>query len=263
MSVNFDSGSASQALGRALRGFGRAALDLAYPPLCAGCRRPVSEVHALCAECWRSISFLDGPACVRCGLPFELDPGSETLCAACHAESPAFDMARSVLRYDDASKKPILALKRADRLDLVPAFARWLDRAGRDMLIEADVLVPVPLHRRRLWTRRFNQSALMAQRLAKLSGKAVDPLVLERIRPTPSQGEMPSAKARRRNVRGAFRIAPKRADAVRGRTILLIDDVFTTGATVSACARALKRAGARKVLVLTLARVVRAAAVTI
>ncbi|HXL99201.1 MAG TPA: ComF family protein, partial [Rhizomicrobium sp.] len=154
-------------------------------------------------------------------------------------------------------------LKRADRLDLVPAFARWLERAGRDLLAEADILVPVPLHRRRLWSRRFNQSALMAQRLAKLTGKPADPLVLERIRPTPSQGEMPSAKARRRNVRGAFRIAPKRADAVRGRTVLLIDDVFTTGATVSACARTLKRAGARKVLVLTLARVVRAAAVTI
>jgi ComF family protein len=261
MTAIFDSGS--RALGGTLRRAGRAALDLAYPPLCAGCRRPVSEAHALCAECWRAMGFLDGPCCARCGLPFELDPGSDTLCAACHAEPPAFDRALSVLRYDDASKTPILALKRADRLDLVPAFARWLERAGRDLLAEADVLVPVPLHRRRLWARRFNQSALMAQRLARLSGKPADPLVLERIRPTPSQGEMPSAKARRRNVRGAFRVAPKRAVSVKGRTVLLIDDVFTTGATVSACARALKRAGARKVLVLTLARVVRAAAITI
>lgn len=241
----------------------RALLDLAYPPLCAVCRAPVSQAHALCADCWSAMAFLDGPGCARCGLPFEIDPGPDTLCAACHAEPPAFDRAVSVLRYDDASKKAILALKRADRLDLVPAFGLWLARAGREMLAQADILVPVPLHRRRLWQRRYNQSALMAQRLTRLSGKPADPLLLERIRPTPSQGEMPSAKARRRNVRGAFRVAPGRKDAVKGKTVLVVDDVFTTGATVSACARALKRAGARKVLILTLARVVRAAATNI
>jgi ComF family protein len=249
MAAIFDSGH--------LRRFGRAALDLAYPPLCVVCRGPISEAHALCANCWSAIGFLDGPSCACCGLPFELDPGPDTLCAACHADPPAFDRARSVLRYDDASKKPILALKHADRLDLVPAFARWLDRIGREMMAEADVLVPVPLHRRRLWQRRYNQSALMAQKLAQLTGKPADPLVLERIRPTPSQGEMPSAKARRRNVRGAFRVAPGRVSAVKHRSVLLIDDVFTTGATVSACARALKRAGAKQVYVLTLARVQR------
>ena len=209
------------------------------------------------------MAFLDGPGCARCGLPFEIDPGPDTLCAACHAEPPAFDLARSVVRYDDASKKPVLALKRTDRLDLVPAFALWLARAGRELLAQSDILVPVPLHRRRLWLRRFNQSALMAQSLARLAGKPADPLLLQRIRPTPSQGEMPSAKARRRNVRGAFRVAPGRRDAVKGKIVLVVDDVFTTGATVSACARALKRAGARKVLVLTLARVVRAATTNI
>jgi len=250
-------------VGKAVGRLSRALLDLVYPPLCATCRAPVSQAHALCAGCWSAIAFLDGPGCARCGLPFEIDPGPDTLCAACHAEPPAFDTARSVVRYDDASKKPILALKRADRLDLVPAFAGWLARAGRDMLAEADVIIPVPLHRRRLWLRRFNQSALMAQRLARLAGKPADPLLLERIRPTPSQGEMPSAKARRRNVRGAFRVAPGRRDAVKGKIVLVVDDVFTTGATVSACARALKRAGADKVLVLTLARVVRAAATAI
>jgi ComF family protein len=246
--------------GRAIGRVSRALLDLAYPPLCATCRTPVGQAHALCAACWNAMAFLDGPGCVRCGLPFEIDPGPDTLCAACHADPPAFDKACSVLRYDDASKKAILALKRADRLDLVPAFARWLARAGREMLAEADVLVAVPLHRRRLWQRRYNQSAVMAQGLSRLCGKPADPLLLERIRPTPSQGEMPSAKARRRNVRGAFRVAPGRREAVKGKTVLLVDDVFTTGATVSACARALRRAGAGKVLVLTLARVVRAAA---
>jgi len=257
MAAIFDSGHPA---GRAIGRFSRTLLDLAYPPLCAICRAPISQAHALCANCWTKIAFLDGPGCARCGLPFELDPGPDTLCAACHADPPAFDEAASVLRYDDTSKKAILALKRADRLDLVPAFARWLARAGRDMLAEADLIVPVPLHRRRLWLRRFNQSALMAQRLARLAGKPADPLLLERIRPTPSQGEMPSAKARRRNVRGAFRVAPGRKDTIKGKSVLVVDDVFTTGATVSGCARALKRAGARKVTILTLARVVRAAA---
>ncbi len=260
MAVIFDS-AASHSIGRLARRAGHALLDLVYPPLCAVCRRPVSEAHALCAACWGEIGFLDGPGCRCCGLPFEIDPGPDTLCAACHAEPPAFDSARSVMRYDDASKKPILALKRADRHDLVLAFARWLARSGREMLAEADIIVPVPLHRRRLWQRRYNQAALLAHRLAKLSGKPAETLALIRIRPTPSQGEMPSARARRRNVRGAFKVARK--EAVKGRTVLLIDDVFTTGATISACARALKRAGARKVLVLTLARVVRAGTTTI
>jgi ComF family protein len=165
------------------------------------------------------------------------------------------------MRYDDASKRPILALKRADRLDLVPAFARMLERAGRELLAEADIVLPVPLHPMRLWTRRFNQSALIAQRLAKLSNKPADAGILIRIRATPSQGDMPSAKARRRNVQGAFRVRPGRAAALKGRTVLLIDDVFTTGATIEACARAVKRAGAVRVLVLTLARVVRPMAV--
>jgi ComF family protein len=161
------------------------------------------------------------------------------------------------MRYDEFSKGPILALKRADRHDVVPAFARWLERAGRELIADAEVIVPVPLHPLRLWTRRFNQSALLAKALARRSRKIYEPLALRRTRSTPSQGEMPSAKARRKNVRGAFRVDPGRAAAVKERRILLIDDVLTTGATVDACARALKRAGAAKVSVLTLARVSR------
>ncbi|HTQ13947.1 MAG TPA: ComF family protein [Rhizomicrobium sp.] len=257
MTATFESGARAAGLRKAVRGV----LDLLLPPLCAICRKPVSEAHALCPACWSEIAFLDGPACARCGAPFEVDPGPGTLCAACHAEPPAFDRALSVLRYDDAGKKPILALKRADRHDLVPAFARWLERAGRELVAEADVLMPVPLHRRRLWQRRYNQAALLAHRISRLTSKPVDALALVRIKPTPSQGEMPSAKARRRNVRGAFKVA--RPQAVRGRNVLLVDDVLTTGATASACARALKRAGARSVNVLTVARVVRGANIAI
>jgi ComF family protein len=232
---------------------GRAVLDFLYPPLCMMCRALVREPGNLCATCWQAIAFLEGPMCSCCGLPFDFDVGPDTLCAGCMAKPPAFDRARSVMRYDEASRAPILALKRADRLDLVPAFARWLERAGYDLIAETDVIVPVPPHRRRLWIRRYNQSALLANELGKLLNRPVSTNALQRTRPTPSQGDMPSAKARRRNVRGAF----KAVTGLHDRTVLLIDDVLTTGATVDACSRTLKRAGAARVFVLTLARVVR------
>jgi len=240
-----------------LKRAGRAALDLVFPPLCIACRTPVAEPGALCAACWQTIQFLDGPMCARCGLPFEIDPGGDTLCAACHARPPAYDQARAVMRYDEHSRGPILALKHGDRLDLTPGFTRWLDRGGRVLLDQADLIVPVPLHRARLWARRYNQSAELARALSRLSGKPANVSVLVRSRPTPSQGAMRSAKARRRNMLGAFKVPPGHKSAIAARNILLIDDVLTTGATVDACARALKRAGAGKVFVLALARVVR------
>jgi ComF family protein len=242
---------------------GRSALNFVYPPLCVGCRALVGEPGSLCATCWQAVEFLDGPACECCGLPFELDPGPGTRCASCLAEPPVFDRARAVMRYDEASKGPILALKHADRLDLIPGFTRWLDRAGRTMLDETDVIVPVPLHPLRLWARRYNQSAEMARALGRMTAKPVAPLALVRVRATPSQGEMPSAKARRRNMRGAFRVPAGRRAAIEGKSVLLVDDVLTTGATADSCARALKRAGAANVHVLALARVVKPLATSI
>jgi ComF family protein len=235
----------------------RAVLDLVYPPLCIVCREPVTDPDSLCPSCWQTLHFLDGPCCAACGLPFEIDPGEGTLCGACLARPPDFDKARAIVRYDEASRKPVLALKHADRLDLVPAFGRWLDRTGRPLLAECDMVVPVPLHRSRLWKRRYNQSAELARALARRAGVPAEPLVLTRSRPTPSQGEMPSASARRRNVQGAFAVPKHCRNTVRDRRVLLVDDVLTTGATANACARALKRAGARSVFVLALARVVR------
>jgi len=239
-----------------------AALDLVFPPLCAHCRARIGEGGGLCGACWAKITFLDGRGCACCGIPFPVALDTDdSLCAACHARAPAFDTARAIMAYDEHSRGAVLALKHADRLDLVPGFARWLARVGQAALADCDLIVPVPLHRRRLWTRRYNQAAELARRLARDLRLDADPFTLERSRATPSQGAMVSAKARRRNVQRAFKVSePVR---VKGRRILLVDDVLTTGATAEACARALKRAGAAKVHVLALARVVRAAEMTI
>jgi ComF family protein len=227
-------------------------LDLLFPPLCIGCRAPVGEA-GFCAVCWSDIRFLDGPGCACCGLPFAVALEGENLCAACLVRPPAFDTARAVLAYDEKSRGAILALKHADRLDLIPGLSRWLSRAGRAVLEDSDLLVPVPLHPWRLWRRRYNQSAELARHLARDWKLAYQPSALVRSRPTRSQGAMASARARRRNVLGAFKVP----GPVAGKRILLLDDVLTTGATVEACARALKRAGAARVNVLVLARVVK------
>lgn len=228
-------------------------LDLLFPPLCIGCRAPVGEA-GFCADCWSGITFLDGPGCACCGIPFPVALEGENLCAACLANPPAFDSARAIMAYDDKSRGAILGLKHADRL-LVPGFARWLGRTGRQTLAQCDLVVPVPLHRWRLWQRRYNQAAELGRALAREWRLVFDP-VLVRSRATPSQGAMASAKARRRNVQRAFQV-PEPA-RVKGKSVLLLDDVMTTGATVEACARALKRAGAARVHVLVLARVVKA-----
>ena len=246
--------------GRAFARGAKATLDLLFPPQCMACRGATADT-GFCAACWSAITFLDGPGCACCGLPFPVALEGDNLCAACLAQPPAFDSARAILAYDDASKGAILALKHADRLDLVPGFTRWLARTGRAMLADCDLIVPVPLHRSRLWQRRYNQSAELGRRLARDFRLPTDPFALTRSRATASQGAMPSAKARRRNVQRAFQV-PEPA-RVRGKRILLLDDVLTTGATVQACARALKRAGAARVHVLALARVVKASDVLI
>jgi ComF family protein len=230
-------------------------LDLLFPPLCIGCRALVADA-GFCAACWSRLTFLDGPACSCCGLPFPVALEGENLCAACLTRPPAFDRARAIMAYDENSRAAILALKHADRLELVPGFARWLARAGQNLIAQSDVIIPVPLHRSRLWQRRYNQSAEMARWLARDFKRDFDPFALVRSRATPSQGAMASAKARRRNVLSAFKVPdPGR---VAGKRVLLVDDVLTTGATAEACARALKRAGATQIHVLALARVVKA-----
>lgn len=236
------------------------ALDLLLPPRCLGCGGPVGTAGTLCAGCWRGVAFIAPPLCARCGYPFEFDPGEfdpgeGALCAGCTRDPPEWDRARAVFRYDDGSRGLVLGFKHGDRTYAAKAFGGWLARAGRELLEEADLLMPVPLHWTRLFSRRYNQAALLAAAVAKVSGVAVDPTILVRKRRTPPQGHL-DRTMRRRNVREAFVVAPRKRAKIAGRRIILIDDVLTTGATAEECAIALRRAGARGVDVLTLSRVV-------
>lgn len=240
----------------AARRLGRGLLDLVLPPRCLSCGEMVGEPQALCPSCWSRLEFIAPPHCQACGTPFEHEAGEEALCAACLARPPRYGRARAVFRYGEDSRGMILSFKHADRTDAAVAFAAWMARAGAALLDEADIVAPVPLHYRRLVFRRYNQSALLALRLGGLADRPVTVDLLKRTRATPSQAGL-GARQRRRNLAGAIVVNPARAAAVRGRRVLLIDDVLTTGATVNACARALRRAGAVGVDVLTLARVVR------
>ena len=234
----------------------RAALDLLLPPRCLACGELVAEPGTLCAACWPNVRFLSPPHCAVCGYPFEYDAGPDALCAACARERPRYHRARAALRYDEGSARLIVALKHADRTDAAPTYGAWMARAGAELIAEADVLVPVPLHRLRLLLRRYNQAALLAHVIGAASGKRVAPDALQRTRWTKSQGRM-NRTQRRANVRGAFAVRRGRVELIADRRVLLIDDVLTTGATVTACTRALEAAGAAWVDVLTLARVVR------
>jgi ComF family protein len=232
------------------------AVDVALPQLCAACREPVED-SGLCAACWAKLSFIAPPYCERLGIPFAYDPGPGVLSMEAIADPPAYQRARAAVRYDDIARKLVHAFKYGDRLDLAPTMGLWMANAGRQLLNEADAIVPVPLHWRRQWLRRFNQSALLAEVLSKASGVPVAHLALKRAKATPQQVGL-SQSARALNVQGAFRVPPDSKIAVADRRLILVDDVLTSGATVDACARALLRAGAAQVDVLVFARVVAA-----
>ena len=235
----------------------RRLVDSVLPPRCLHCHAMVEGDAALCPDCWPLFDFLASPLCESCGFPYEYDPGPhDALCAACMAHRPHFDRARSVLVYGETSRQLILDFKHGDRTWPAPSFGRWLARAGCELTADADLVVPVPLHRSRLYARRYNQASLLALALGRETGLTVEPELLTRHRATQSQGRM-SPSARQRNVQGAFRLRAGFEDLAEGKHVLLIDDVLTTGATAGECARTLKRAGAAAVDVLTLARVVR------
>lgn len=208
-------------------------------------------------EAWKSLAFIAHPCCDGCGAPFEIDPGhAGAKCPSCLVNPPSFGRARAAIAYDDASRDFILGFKHGDKMESVTAMMPWLRAAGADLLKDADLLVPVPLHRWRLLKRRYNQAAVMAFALTRAAGIRTVPDVLLRQRATPPQGHL-SVAERAKNVRKAFALNPRRKAQITGKRIVLIDDVYTSGATVNECAQVLIEAGAASVDVLTLARVVR------
>lgn len=241
--------------GPRLRGFSRGLLDIVMPPVAFdGGDRP--QASGLSGDVWTRVVFLEDPVCDGCGVAFDHDPGplGHDRCAACQAQPHLFSRARAACLYDEGSRDLILALKHADRLEYAPLFTRWLGRAAAPLIADADAVVPVPLHWTRLLSRRANQAAEVARPLARASGRAYLPDALIRTRRTPTQGGK-SARGRQLNVKSAFSVPPGREKDVRGRRILLVDDVLTTGATADACARVLLAAGARGVDLAVIARV--------
>ena len=223
-------------------------IDYVLPPRCPGCGAIVEADHRFCVSCWRQLEFLTGEGCARCSIPLGVNDGLS--CGRCLANPPAFDGVVAAVAYGEIARRVALRLKYSRR----PGLARTIAVAitPRLALDEQAVVVPVPLHRWRLWSRGFNQSHAIGTAIARHFGRTSRPDILVRTRATPPlRGMNPSE--RRRTVRGAFAVSEK----LDGQTVYLIDDVFTTGATADACARVLKRAGASRVIVICWARVIR------
>ncbi|MEP9366411.1 ComF family protein [Xanthobacter sp. VNH20] len=247
--------------GRMLHAAGKAALGLVLPPTCVSCGTIVHEAEGLCGGCWRRLAFVERPYCERLGIPFAYEQqqsdDAPRLSLEAVTDPPAFDRARAAVLFGPVSRDLVHGLKYGDRLDMAAPMARLMTRAAGELLREADLIVPVPLHPLRLWRRRFNQAALLARRISKASGVPCRADVLARTRATPSQVSFNRAE-RHANVAGAFRVPDSRTHHVAGRRIVIVDDVLTTGATLDACARALRSAKAVHIDAVTFARVVEA-----
>jgi ComF family protein len=226
--------------------------DAIVPPVCLACHVPLADHDTVCANCWRQIDFVRAPLCDRLGIPLPFDTGGRMISGLAAADPPSYDRARAVAVFSGTTQQLIHGFKYSDRQDCRRLFGRWLAASGSELLAEADVLVPIPLNRWRLLSRRYNQAAILSCELARLTGIETAPTVLARVRSTASQVGM-TREQRRLNVAGAFQVAPRLRHQIDRRRVLLIDDVITTGATVEAATRVLKAAGATRVDVLALA----------
>jgi ComF family protein len=232
----------------------RGVIDFLVPPKCLVCREPVLEPASLCHACWSNLKHIDAPFCNVLGVPFAYDQGEGAISPAALAEPPQWDRARAAVAFDEASRRIVHALKYRDTLEAGLLMGRLMARAGRQLIQEADVIIPVPLHRLRLWSRRFNQAAILSQQISRQFGKDYRTDLLQRSKASRSQVGL-SFDERRRNVAKVFQVMPEGAGTLAGRRVLLVDDVLTTGATAGSCAAVLKKAGAAQVDVLTFALV--------
>lgn len=244
-------------LASTLRHWGAALVDLVFPPVCLACRRAVETHGALCPACWSRMRFIERPFCERLGLPFAQDLGAEGLLSPeAIANPPVYARARAAVCFEDGPARSLVhRLKYHDRMEVAGPMGRWMARAGAELLTEADCLAPVPLHRSRLFTRRFNQAAALAEAVSRECGAPVEALALVRKKRTSPQVGL-SKSQRALNLQGAFGVPEDMRDRIAGKRVVLVDDVITTGATANAAARALRRAGAADVDVLAFARVV-------
>ena len=235
-------------------------LDIVFPPSCLACRKAIEAQGALCPACWSAMGFIERPYCERLGTPFSQDLGAEGLLSPeAISDPPVYARARAVARFDDGPARQLVhRFKYGDRLDLARPMGAWMARAGAELLAQADLIVPVPLHRARLWSRKFNQAAVLAHAISARCGLPVDAHALTRIKPTVSQVNL-SRTRRAENVQGAFHVPEEARFRLLDRAVVLVDDVLTSGATINAASRVLLRGGARRVDVLVFARVVSAA----
>ena len=232
------------------------AVDTVLPPRCFVTGEIVSQQGMVSPEFWQKLEFIHKPFCKTCGLPFEFDDmDDDSLCGACLQETPKFNTARAALVYNDAARDMLLRFKYGDKLHAAVTFANWLQQSAPDVILNSDLIVPVPLHWRRMLFRRYNQSALLAHALSKTSDRPVCHALKRRRFTGPQKGL--NRKERIKNVRMSFAINPKNVDSVKDKNVILIDDVMTSGATINECAKVLKRYGANNVQALSVARVIK------
>jgi ComF family protein len=245
----------SRAALQPLKRLGALLLDTLYPPTCLSCDAPVATADTLCAACFRQLRPITAPMCPVLGIPFEVSLGPTARSAEAIAEPPPFDRARAAVVYNGVARSLVGKLKYGDRPELARFCARLMAQAGHELWGSDAVLLPVPMHRTRQFSRRYNQATELARVLGRLTGLVVDPLLVNRGRNTKPQVGL-SGDARRRNLAGAFQPSPDISSRLRGRRVIIVDDVVTTGSTAKAVTRALRAGGVQQVDVISFARVV-------